>query len=268
VRGSPELVAFGRRLRFAASPSGSPLLVHLMSERARVLDTAKLTPPRDHRGVGILVRVDATAFPHLAPKPSTATPPARSASSPALRRIRVPQPLACSCAACSGKGGPGRRCPEPRATAPPTRQHRALLPRQCAPLQRCAPRQRSAPTTQHLHTPPAPARRHAHARRRLQSPVSARATRPLARAAPAPSLRPPLGAARLEPHPRARAAAAAWSRAARRTPRICAAPASIHAGPPPCACAPRAGLAPVRRLPPVRPCAEPVEEKKEWPGRR
>jgi hypothetical protein len=40
--------------------------MHLTSERARILDTASLAPPRDHRGVGVLVRVDATAFPHLA----------------------------------------------------------------------------------------------------------------------------------------------------------------------------------------------------------
>jgi hypothetical protein len=37
VRGSSELDASGRHLRFAAFPFGSPLLVHLMSERARIL---------------------------------------------------------------------------------------------------------------------------------------------------------------------------------------------------------------------------------------
>jgi hypothetical protein len=37
VRGSSELVASGRYLRLAAFPFGSPLLVHLMSERARIL---------------------------------------------------------------------------------------------------------------------------------------------------------------------------------------------------------------------------------------
>jgi hypothetical protein len=37
VRGSSELVASGRHLHFAAFPFGSPLLVHLMSERARIL---------------------------------------------------------------------------------------------------------------------------------------------------------------------------------------------------------------------------------------
>jgi hypothetical protein len=37
VRGSSEFVASGRHLHFAAFPFGSPLLVHLMSERARIL---------------------------------------------------------------------------------------------------------------------------------------------------------------------------------------------------------------------------------------
>jgi hypothetical protein len=37
VRGSSKLVASGRHLHFAAFPSGSPLLVHLTSERARIL---------------------------------------------------------------------------------------------------------------------------------------------------------------------------------------------------------------------------------------
>jgi hypothetical protein len=37
VRGSSELVASGRHLRLATFPFGSPLLVHLMSERARIL---------------------------------------------------------------------------------------------------------------------------------------------------------------------------------------------------------------------------------------
>jgi hypothetical protein len=37
VRGSSELIASGRHLHFAAFPFGSPLLVHLMSERARIL---------------------------------------------------------------------------------------------------------------------------------------------------------------------------------------------------------------------------------------
>jgi hypothetical protein len=37
VRGSSELVVSGRHLCFAAFPFGSPLLVHLTSERARIL---------------------------------------------------------------------------------------------------------------------------------------------------------------------------------------------------------------------------------------
>jgi hypothetical protein len=69
VRGSSELVASGRHLRFAAFPFGLPLLVYLLSERARVLDTI-----RDHWGV---VRADVTVFLHLAQKHFTTTPPAR-----------------------------------------------------------------------------------------------------------------------------------------------------------------------------------------------
>jgi hypothetical protein len=67
--------SYNRRLRFATSPSGSPPLVHLTRERAHVLDTANRAPPRDHRSVGVLT---ATAFSHLAQKPATATPPART----------------------------------------------------------------------------------------------------------------------------------------------------------------------------------------------
>jgi hypothetical protein len=39
---------------------------HFVEHLSCILDTANLAPPRHHRGVGVLVRVDATAFPHLA----------------------------------------------------------------------------------------------------------------------------------------------------------------------------------------------------------
>jgi hypothetical protein len=55
----PSSPCYNRRLRFTTSASGSPPLVHPTSERARVLDTA-------------------IAFPHLAQKLFTATPPARA----------------------------------------------------------------------------------------------------------------------------------------------------------------------------------------------
>jgi hypothetical protein len=121
---------------------------HFVEHLGCVLDTAKLASPRDHHGVGVLT---ATAFPHLAQKPATATPPARApacSSSCTTSRAALCQRLLVSTRQ------------RPRALAPSHAASRAAA-WSCQPLGAA----RTAPA-------PAPALRRAHAPLWRRAPAS------------------------------------------------------------------------------------------------
>jgi hypothetical protein len=82
VRGTSELVASGRHLRLAAFSFGSPLLVHLMSERAHILPF--------------------NSSPFVGRAPLMAVPPTGDRLLPVLARISAGLKIGClSCTPCS-----------------------------------------------------------------------------------------------------------------------------------------------------------------------
>jgi hypothetical protein len=136
MRGSSELVASGRHPRFAAFPYGSPLLVHLMSEQARILPFNSsafvgraplvVVPQTGDRLLPVLARIGAglkIGFLSCTP-PSACTParcvllaPARAATS-CSTSSRTP-PCARSRRTCAA---PVLTSPRFNATEPPPRR--------------------------------------------------------------------------------------------------------------------------------------------------
>jgi hypothetical protein len=114
---------------------------HFVEHLSCVLDTATLAPPRDHRGI---VRVDATAFPHLAHDLKSRLDAAAPAA-PALRLRRVPAPPE-----------PSRRHAHVPPPAAPARDAAPTL-RPRAPRQRPPPARAAAPAPPEPQPAPAPA---------------------------------------------------------------------------------------------------------------
>jgi hypothetical protein len=210
VRGSSELTASGRHLCLAAFPFGSPLLMHLMSERARILPfnssafvgraPLMAVPQTGDRLLPVLARIGAglkIGFPSCTPC---------SCSSAFCYRTRVRPALS--------RHSRARTC-VPALLAPPVlRPLSACTPARCVPL---APARAATSRSTSSRTPPRARSRRTCAAPALTSPCF-NATEPpprrLARPPEAaravgsrthPSLAPPAPPAHALLHPRATA---------------------------------------------------------------